>query len=167
MIVSLIAAMDRNRLIGQGAGLPWKLSADLRYFKKTTMGHHLILGRKTFETLKGPLPGRDIIVVTRQSGYRSDFAKTVSTIEDALALCEGDEEPFIAGGAEIYRMALPLTHRMYLTHIEARFEGDTWFPKWNEEEWNVISRDKHEPDEKNQWKFSFVVYERPGTGYGC
>ena len=167
MIVSLIAAMDRNRLIGREGGLPWKLPADLKHFKQTTMGHHLILGRKTYESLAGPLPGREIIVVTRRDGYDASFGRVVGSIDEALDLCQGDDQPFIAGGAEIYRLALPITHRMHLTHVEATFEGDTWFPEWSTDDWDVVTREKHEPDEKNSWPWSFVIYEREGTGYGC
>lgn len=161
MTISIIAAMDRNRLIGKGSGLPWRLPADLRHFKQRTMGHHLIMGRKTYDTLGGvPLPGRPIVVVTRQEGFRSDFARAATSLADAVAMCEGDDEIFVAGGAEIYKLALDVADRMILTHIDAVFEGDTWFPEWDRSSWRLVSREEHDPDEKNSWPWTFSVYER-------
>jgi len=161
MTVSIIAAMDRNRLIGKGSGLPWRLPADLRHFKQRTMGHHLIMGRKTYDTLGGkPLPGRSIVVVTRRDDFESDFARSAPNLADAIEMCGDDPEIFIAGGAEIYRLALDVADRMILTHIDAELEGDTWFPLWDESQWRLVSREDHDPDEKNPWPWAFAVYER-------
>ncbi len=159
-MISLIAAMDENRLIGRDRGMPWRLPADLRHFKRLTMGHHVIMGRKTYETLPGPLPGREIIVVTRSSDYLPEHGRAAHTIEEALAMSAEDDERFVAGGAEIYRHTLPLAGRLYLTEIHAAFQGDTWFPDCDLSGWNLVSREDHEPDEKNRWAYSFLLYER-------
>lgn len=158
--ISIIAAMDRNRLIGRDGDLPWRLPADFRHFKATTMGHHLIMGRRTFESMPGILAGRTIVVVTRQNDYGAEGALVASSIDDALEMSRGDDEIFIAGGALIYRQALAIVDRMYLTFIDAAFEGDTWFPEWDASLWKEVSRVDHEPDEKNRWPYAFVVLER-------
>lgn len=160
MKLTIIAAMDPNRLIGRGHGLPWRLPADLKHFKTQTMGHSMIMGRRTWETLAGSLAGRTNVVVTHQPDYRAENAKVAQSLEEALNLVSEEDEVFIAGGAEIYRQMLDRSDRMVLTLIHHAFEGDTWFPEWDPALWRLVSREDHEPDEKNQWPWSFLVYER-------
>ncbi len=161
MSISIIAAMGSNRVIGRGNGLPWNLPADTRFFKETTRGHPVIMGRKTFDTMGKPLPGRRNIVVTRQSDLEIPGAEIVSGLEEALKLVDVvNDEVFIIGGAEVYRLGLGLADRMYLTLVHDSFEGDTFFPEFDESQWVVVSREDHEADERNPHAFSFLTYER-------
>ena len=162
MTVSLIVAVSSNGVIGRDGGLPWRLSADLRHFKRTTMGHHLIIGRRTWEEVGKPLPGRTMVVLTRDRSFAADEVKVVHSLEEALAVARGDDEPFIAGGAQIYRMALEagLVDKIYLTRVHALIEGDTLFPQIDLDEWELVSEDSLEADEKNEHSCSFLVYER-------
>jgi len=161
MIVSLIVAVSDNGVIGRAGGLPWRLPADLSRFKRLTMGHHMVMGRRTWESIGcRPLPGRPTIVVTRNGSYSADHARVAHTLGDALALAAGDDEVFIAGGEEIYRMALLLADRIHLTRIHAEVEGDTRFPDFEESEWSVVFEEHHEADERNPHPYSFLVYER-------
>ncbi len=161
MSVTLIAAIARNRVIGKDGDLPWRLPADLKHFKRTTVGHPLIMGRRTFESFGRPLPDRTNIVVTRNRDYRVEGAVIVPSFGEAMQVArrEGDEI-FIGGGEEVFRHFLPSADRMILTWIDEEFEGDTFFPEFDESEWRVVSREEHQPDEKNRWPYSFVVYER-------
>jgi len=162
MTVSLIVAVSSNGVIGRDGGLPWRLSADLRHFKRTTMGHHLIIGRRTWEEVGKPLPGRTMVVLTRDWGFSADGVEVVHSLEEALAVARGDDEPFIAGGAQIYRIALEagLVDRIYFTRVHAEVEGDTLFPPIDLDEWKLVAEDPHEADEKNEHSCSFLVYER-------
>ena len=161
MSISIIAAMGTNRVIGRGNGLPWNLPADTRFFKETTRGHPVIMGRKTFDTMGKPLPGRRNIVITRRPHLEIPGAEVVSSLEAALSLVNvQEEEVFIIGGSEIYEMALAIADRMYLTLIHESFEGDTFFPEFDESDWVVVSRRDHEADECNPHAFSFLTYER-------
>ncbi len=161
MSISIIAAMGQNRVIGKGNGLPWNLPADTRFFKEATRGHPVIMGRKTFDTMGKPLPNRRNIVITRQSELEISGAEVVHTLEEALERVDAaSEEVFIIGGAEIYRMALAIADRMYLTLIHESFDGDTFFPEFVESHWTLGSREDHEPDERNAHAFSFLTYER-------
>lgn len=161
MSISIIAAMASNRVIGRGNGLPWNLPADTRFFKETTRGHPVIMGRKTFDTMGKPLPGRRNIVITRRSDLEIPGAEVVSGLQEALDRVDVEhDEVFIIGGAEIYRLGLGLADRMYLTLIHDSFEGDTFFPEFDESRWVVVSREDHEPDERNPHAFSFLTYAR-------
>jgi dihydrofolate reductase len=162
MTVSLIVAVSSNGVIGRDGGLPWYLPADLRHFKRTTMGHHLIIGRRTWEEVGKPLPGRSMVVVTRSRHFASEDVQVARSIEQALELSSGDDEVFIGGGAQVYRMALDrdLVDRIYLTRIHAEFEGDTYFLQIDFEKWTLVSEEHHEADEKNEFPYSFLVYER-------
>ena len=162
MTVSLIVAVSANGVIGRDGGLPWYLPADLKHFKQTTMGHHLIIGRRTWEEVGKPLPGRTMVVVTRSRRFAPDGVRVVQSVEEALELAAADDEPFIGGGAQIYRIALArdLVDRIYLTRIHADVEGDTHFPEIDLDEWELISEEHHEADEKNEFAYSFLVYER-------
>jgi dihydrofolate reductase len=162
MTVSMIVAVSSNGVIGRDGGLPWYLPADLKHFKRATMGHHLIIGRRTWEELGKPLPGRTMVVVTRSRQFAADGATIVGSLEQALDLTAADDEPFIGGGAQIYRIALArdLVDRIYLTRIQAEIEGDTFLPEIDWEDWQLVSEEHHEADEKNEYPHSFLVYER-------
>lgn len=162
MAVSLIVAVSENGVIGRDGGLPWRLPADLKHFKSTTMGHHLIIGRRTWNEVGKPLPGRTMVVVTRSQRFAPEDVRVAHSLEQALDVARDDDEPFIGGGAHIYRMALvnDLVDRIYLTRIHAEVEGDTFFPDLDLDEWELVSEERHEADEKNEHPYSFMVYER-------
>ena len=167
MRLSIIAAMSQNRVIGRDTRLPWHLPADWAHFKKLTMGHCLLMGRKTFESIGRPLPGRTIVVVTRQHDYAPPSAppgalpgvRLAHFVEEALAMTTGDEV-FIAGGADIYRQTLPRVERIYLTLVQATLEGDTYFPEFDEADWQLVSQEHYLANAKNPYPYSFLVYER-------
>jgi len=157
--LSLIVAMARNRVIGRGGKLPWHLPADLKRFRALTMGHHILMGRKTWESIGRPLPGRTSIVITRTPGYAAPGANVVHSLSDALESSRGDSEVFVIGGAEVYRDALPLVDRIYLTELQADFEGDVWFPALAAGQWRAGEREHHPVDgERPAW--DFVICDR-------
>ena len=162
MIVSAILAMSKNRVIGKDNQIPWHLSADLKYFKRTTLNHHIIMGRKTFLSIGKPLPKRTNIVLTRNPFFVASHVLVVSSIEEALNIAEenGEEEVFIIGGGEIYRQSMPYWDKVYLTRVDIEVEGDVFFPELDNKEWRLLSDEPHEADEKNVYKYSFQVYER-------
>jgi dihydrofolate reductase len=161
MRVSLIAAMARNRVIGRDNRVPWHLPPDLRRFKQLTLGHLLIVGRKTFESIGcRPLPGRRMVVVTHQEGYAAEGVRVVRSIDEALALGRGDDEVFVAGGTEIYRQTLPVADRIHLTLIEEDFPGDAYFPEFDPAEWRLVEREDHGPTEDVPFSWSFQVFDR-------
>jgi dihydrofolate reductase len=160
MDISLVVAMDRNRLIGAGNGLPWHLSADLRHFKKLTMGHSIVMGRRTWESIGKPLPERTNIVVSRQENFEAPGAVVVDSIEAAKQQAGDCDELMIIGGAELYEQVVNDASRIYLTEIHAEFEGDAYFPEINMDEWACVSREDFEKDEKNPHDYSFLVLER-------
>lgn len=159
MTISIIAAVAANRVIGKEGDLPWHIPEDLKYFKRITMGKPVIMGRKTWETLDEPLPGRKNIVVTRQNDYKAKGAEVVHNLDDAIQAAAGTQEVMILGGAGIYEAALPRTDRMYLTHIHEAFEGDTYFPEFNRNNWEAVNRTESETED-GELTYSFVVYER-------
>ncbi len=160
MKVSLIAAMAKNRAIGLGNGLPWHLPPDLRRFKALTTGHTLIMGRKTFETLRGPLPWRTTIVVTRQADYAPPGVIVTRSIDEALSRAEGDEV-FVAGGEDVFRQTLDRADRLYLTRIGQDFSGDTFFPEFDESAWRLVEREDHAATAETPLAYSFEIWERP------
>lgn len=160
MKLAIIVAMDKQNLIGKNNDLPWKLSADLQYFRKVTMGKPLIMGRNTHESIGRPLPGRKNIIVSTNKDYQAEGCFVVQSLEQAFIACEDAEEAMVMGGASLYEQLLPQADKLYLTHVNAELEGDTWFPKWEKSHWQEISREDHPADEKNQYPYSFVVYER-------
>ncbi len=160
MRVSLIVAMAENGVIGRGGKLPWRLSADLRRFRQLTMGHHVIMGRKTFESIGRPLPGRKLVILTRQADFHCPDAIVVHGWAEALAVVAGDEEPFVIGGAEIFQLALPHVTRMYMTVVHDRPEGDVRFPTWDQSAWRLISEEHIPADEKNSAATTFRILER-------
>ena len=160
-VLSLIAAVSDNGVIGLDNDLPWHLPADLKRFKSLTTGHHMIMGRRTWDSIgRRPLPGRPTIVVTRDRSYLAEPAQVAHSISQALDLVGDDDEVFIAGGEAIYRLALPVADRIHLTRIHADFDGDTRFPDIEEAEWQVVLEEQHEQDEKNRYAYTFLVYER-------
>ena len=159
MILSQIAAMSDNHVIGKNNQLLWHMPNDLKHFKNTTSGHTVIMGRKTFDSVGKPLPKRRNIIITRQP-ITIEGCEVVNSIEAALALCKNEDEVFIVGGAEIYRQSLHLSDRIYLTIIHHFFDGDSFFPEISPNEWKEVSRENHPADEKNAFPYSFVTYER-------
>ena len=166
MKVSLIVAVSENGVIGKDNDLIWHLPNDMRFFKETTMGHHVIMGRKNFESIPHkyrPLPDRTNIVITRQSGYKAEGCIVVNSVEAALEITKnnGDIEPFIIGGGQIYKIALEnnLADRIYLTKVHHSFEGDTFFPELNTD-WKEMERIDHKADEKHAHDFSFLTFKK-------
>ena len=164
--LSMMVAKATNNVIGRDNKLPWYLPNDLKYFKQVTFGKPVIMGRKTWESLKGPLPGRTNIVITRQADYVAEGAKVVATLDEAVEMAEnvafidGQEETVIMGGAEIYRLALPKAERLYLTEVHADVDGDTFFPEYDVSQWKEIGREDFAAEGPNPYDYSFVVYER-------
>ena len=158
---SLIVAMTRRAVIGRGGTLPWKLSADLQRFKALTMGHHILMGRKTYESLGRPLPGRTSVVITRQAKLSLPPEVLVAhSLVAALKLAAHDDQPFVIGGGEIFREALLPAQRMYVTWVEANLEGDTFFPAWNPAEWRLVESERHSADARNEYDTTFCIYDR-------
>jgi len=166
MRLSIIAALSNNNVIGRDNDIPWRQSTDLKRLKALTMGHHVLMGRKTWETLGRPLPGRVNVVITRREDYGAEGAVVVTSLDEALRIAgeAGDAEVFIAGGAEIYQQSMHRADRMYLTRIHADVEGDTFFPEFDDvSEWHLTDSEHFEADEKNQYPYSFLTYDRVGT----
>lgn len=160
MRLSIIAAVSSNLVIGNHQKLPWDLPADRKRFQKLTMGHHIFMGRKTFEAIGFVLPGRTTVVITHQPDYHPEGVLVAHSLDDAFRLVKNDDELFIAGGTEIYRQMLPLADRLYLTYVHEDFEGDALFPAFDESGWGIISREDRQPDPDNAHSYTFVVYDR-------
>ena len=165
MLVSLIVAVSENNVIGKKGQLPWHLPDDMKYFRDTTMGHCVIMGRKNFDSIPGkfrPLPGRTNIIVTHQKNFSAPECIVVNSIEEALekAKQKNEAEAFIIGGGEIFKQSIPKADKIYLTRIHAAFDGDVFFPSLNMEEWKEESVEHRKADEKNKYDFSFVVLSR-------
>ena len=159
MTVTIVVAISENHAIGKDNKLLWYLPNDLKHFKEITTGHTVIMGRKTYESVGKPLPKRRNIIITRQE-INIEGCEVVNSIEAALALCANEEEVFIVGGAEIYKQALKLTDRIYLTIVHQNFEADSFFPEIPKQYWKEVYREDHQPDEKNLLPYSFITYER-------
>jgi dihydrofolate reductase len=168
-MIALIAAMSENRVIGRGNRLPWHMPADLKRFKRLTTGHAVIMGRRTFESMKcRPLPNRTNIVLTRQPGFHAaENVQIARSLDEALDLARSAEkngkEIFILGGSEIFEQALPRADRIYLTVIHAAIPGDAYFPEIDSQQWALIDEERHDADERNADAYSFRVYERKRT----
>lgn len=166
MTVSIIVAMSENRVIGLRNRLPWRLPGDLARFKQITLGHTLVMGRKTFESIGRPLPGRTMIVVTRGGAFAPEGVRVAHSVGAAMQLASKVEGPtgevFVAGGGEIYSQTLPSAQRIYLTLVRGRFDGDTFFPQLDPAEWHLISREDRKADDRNPHSFSFQILERTG-----
>jgi len=160
MSLSIIVAASQNNVIGKDNQLIWRLSADLKRFKALTTGHHIIMGRKTSDSIGKPLPNRTSIIITRQADYEVEGCIVVNSLEDALAKVPADQEAFIIGGGTIYKEAIDKADKLYLTRVHGKFEGDTFFPKIDTKIWNSVKREDHMPDAKNEYAYSFIDYER-------
>jgi len=164
MVLAAIVAVARNGVIGKDNALPWRFPADLAFFKNTTLGHHLILGRKNYQSIGRPLPNRVNLVLSRDPSFVAPGCSVFPSLEAAIAFADaaGESECFVAGGAEIYRMAMPLVTRLYLTRIEQDYEGDVFLPDLGSG-WTEVWREAHQADEKNPHPFTFLRYERTST----
>ena len=160
MIISLIAAMDKNRVIGKDGKLPWHLPKDMKYFRDKTKGKPVIMGRKTYESIGRPLPERTNIIISRDKDYKVEGCIVVHSIDEALKTAGNVEEVMVIGGSQIYKEFLPKANKLYLTLIEADFDGDTYFPEYKIEEWKETVYEEHERDAENQYDYRFVVLER-------
>lgn len=158
-MITMIAAMDKNRVIGVNNQLPWHLKADLQHFKALTLQKPIIMGRKTFESIGKPLPKRRNIVITRQAEFHADGCEVVQSLEAALQLAKGTEEIMIIGGASLYTLALPIAQRLYLTIIDHAYAGDAYFPAWQESEWQITAT-SNEYDATQALHYRFVTYDR-------
>lgn len=158
--LSLIVAMGKNRVIGAKGAIPWKLPNELQLFKRVTMGHHIIMGRKTWESIGRLLPGRTTVIVTRQKDYAVPGALIAASLDQAIACAGGDDEIFVVGGGELYREAMPRANRLYLTVVDAKPEGDTMMPEIDFAQWREVSSEQHEPDEKHAYAYRFSVFDR-------
>lgn len=160
MRLTLVAAMDRNRLIGAGNTLPWRLPADLAHFRRITLGHPVLMGRRTFESIGRPLPGRRNLVLTRDAGFRPPGVEVFASLETALAGCVESRELMVIGGASVYLRTLDWAQCLRLTLIDHTFAGDTWFPAWDPRRWRETAREDHPADARNPYPYSFVTLER-------
>lgn len=165
MTISMIAALSKNRVIGRNNDLPWRLPDDMKYFMQTTKGHHVVMGRKNYESLPlkfRPLPNRTNIVVTHQLNFQAPGCIIVRSIDAAIEIAAeaGESELFMIGGAQIYEQALQKADRLYLTEIDAEVDGDTYFPEIASGKWKEVSRTHHATDDRHAFAFDFVVYER-------
>lgn len=158
--LSMIVAMAKNRVIGADGRIPWHLPGELQLFKRVTMGHHIIMGRKTFDSIGRLLPGRTTVIVTRQKDYAVAGAKVAHSLDQAISQCAGDDEIFVIGGGELYRAALPLADRVYLTVVDAEPAGDTQMPALETAQWRLISAEQFSRDERHAHDYRFEVHDR-------
>jgi dihydrofolate reductase len=156
--ISIIVAMAHNRTIGVNNTLPWRCPEDLRHFKALTMGHHMIMGRKTFDSIGKPLPGRTTVIVTRNRDLKIDGCIVAHSLREAIATCAGDEEIFIVGGAELYAQALPLADQLYVTEIQQEVQGDAYFPTFDKKVWREVSREIRSQEAPQPLSYHFVTY---------
>ena len=162
MIVSAIVATAKNNVIGKNNDIPWYLPADLKYFKKTTLNHHIIMGRKSFQSIGKPLPKRTNIVITRNPFFIASNCIMSTSVEEALGIAQdnGETEAFIIGGGQIYELSKSYWDKLYLTEVDLEVDGDIFFPQLNQDEWKLASSEHHEPDEKNEHPYTFKIFER-------
>jgi dihydrofolate reductase len=167
MNISIIAACSRNRVIGKNNDLPWHLPDDMKYFMETTKGHHVIMGRKNYESIPEkfrPLPNRINLVLTNQRNFQAPRCQIIHSLRDGFEIANhaNEQELFVIGGAEVYKLALPYASKLYLTEIAAEIDGDTFFPPFVKQEWNEVSRIHHPADARHLLSFDFVVYSKKG-----
>lgn len=163
MTISAIVAISKNRVIGKNNQIPWYLPADLKYFKKTTLGHHILMGRKNFLSISRPLPGRTNMILTRDPYFTANGVLTVHSPQEAIEIAKenGEVELFIIGGGQVYDLCMPITERIYLTEVETEVEdGDVFFPELNPDDWRLISNEPHRADEKNKYNYTYKIFER-------
>ncbi|WP_038247204.1 type 3 dihydrofolate reductase [Ghiorsea bivora] len=164
-MISLIWAMDNNRLIGANNQMPWSISdlpADMAWFRKHTLGKAVLMGRKTFESIGKPLPKRRNIILSRQKSLNIEGCEVIHSLDDAVKMFQ-DDELMVMGGAEVYKLAIPYAEQLYYTQIDHTFEGDAWFPKLDMQQWQQNFSEKHEPDEKNIYPYTFEIYQKCGS----
>jgi dihydrofolate reductase len=159
-MISIIVAASANNVIGAAGDLPWRLSDDLKRFKAITMGKPIVMGRKTWDSIGHPLPGRQNVVITRQAGFAAQGCDVVASMDEAIAVTAGAEEVMVIGGSQVYELFLPETRRLYLTRVHAEIEGDAFFPEMTESEWRLVNDEPHLADDRNAFDFSFRTYER-------
>ena len=162
MIISLLVAMDEHNGIGKNNRLPWHLSADLKRFKALSMGHHVIMGRKTYESIGRPLPGRVLVIVTRSPDYQAEGCLVAHSLEEALDIARqaGESAAFVIGGGQIFAQALPLAERIYLTRVHTVSEADVFFPEFDERDWSIQTVSEVPADEKNQFSTTYMVLDK-------
>lgn len=160
MIISLIVAMDENRVIGYKNKLPWSLPSELKYFREATKGKPVIMGRKTHESIGRPMPDRLNIIITRDKNYTADNCAVVHSTDDAVKAVKGSDEIMVIGGAEIYKLFLPAADRLYVTKVHGKFNGDTYFPEFNQDEWLKSKEKFFEKDNENKYSYTIMVLER-------
>lgn len=158
-MISIIVAISENGIIGAGNAMPWHISEDFAHFKAVTLGHPVVMGRKTFESIGRPLPQRRNIIISRQNGLTIDGCEVVGSLEEAIALLPKDEEIFIIGGGEIYRQAMPIADKLYITHIHKTIEGDTAFPTIDDS-WAIVSKEEYSRGKEFTYPFDFVEYTK-------
>jgi dihydrofolate reductase len=159
-MISIIVAASTNNTIGVQGELPWKISDDLKRFKALTLGKPIVMGRRTYESIGRPLPGRQNIVITRQAGFDAQGCDVVASPQEALRVAESEGEIFIIGGSEIYALFLPKAHRLHLTRVHAHIDGDACFPDIDEQTWQLVDAEAHDASDVNQFPFEFRTYER-------
>lgn len=158
--ISIIVAMAQNNAIGINNTLPWRCPEDLKHFKALTMGHHMIMGRKTFDSIGKPLPGRTTVVVSRNRELKIEGCIVAHSLNEAITACAGDDEIFIVGGAELYSQALPLANKMYLTEIQQEISGDAFFPAFDLDEWSEVAREQRSQEIPQPLAYHFITYQR-------
>lgn len=158
--ISIIVAMAKNRTIGVNNTLPWRCPEDLKHFKALTMGHHMIMGRKTFDSIGKPLPGRTTVVVSRDNNLKIDGCIVVDSLPSALAACANDAHLFIVGGADIYAQTIQLADALFVTEVQKDVVGDAWFPEFDRSAWKEMSREIHYQENPEPLEFHFVEYRR-------
>lgn len=159
-MISLIVAMTENRVIGRDGDMPWHVSRDLRRFKRLTMGHHIVMGRKTYESIGKPLPGRTTVVLSRSASIDAEDVHVVGSLQEALEVADADQEVFVTGGETVFDTALGLADRLYLTRLHVTLEGDTFFPEVDWSQWELVEETFHAADEKNDYDLTFQTYHR-------
>jgi len=159
-MLTIIAAAGENNALGKDNGLVWHLPDDFKRFRKLTTGHHIIMGRKTFESFPQPLPDRTHVVITRKDNFKKEGIVTVHSLERAIDFSKGDSEAFVIGGGEIYKMAIEVADKIELTRIHGTFEADTFFPEIDEKEWQLVKKEYHPKDEKHEFEFTYLTYLR-------
>ena len=159
-MITMIAAAAENNALGKDNDLVWHLPDDFKRFKRLTSGHHIIMGRKTFESFPKLLPDRTHVIITRKDDYAPDGTIVVNSLEEALRVSKLDDQPFIIGGGEIYKLGMDVAERIELTRVHAEFDADTYFPKIDEEKWKVVKEQFHDKDEKHEHSFTYLTLER-------
>jgi len=162
-MITIIAAIGKNGELGKDNDLIWHLPNDLKRFKKVTAGHHVMMGRKTYESLGRPLPNRTNIIITRNTSYTAEGCVIVNSLQDAIEAAKADDNPFILGGAQIYKQAMEVADILDITHVDAVLEADAFFPEIDIKKWQEITREDHKADEKHQFDYSFVTYKKVGS----